>query len=221
MTNYQPKIGATDFLKRILRFTPYMPYNSDFEDNETYRELDEFGKHISDRQKDKEIQMQQLKILAKIFIPELPDGSSLDDIIKIVKSGEFMYKRQQNRYNSLIIEMEYFMSMNSHTIRYWKENLDEEDLCIDLNGILFSYRQCLKYCLQLYDLLDFNAGVKESSYNFFHGQLMTNYTSKSIDTKYIYDYLSKIIDPECRKFTIEELKEKYNYPENFKYPRHN
>lgn len=224
MTYYRPRIDAIDFLRKIQRFTPYLYYTADFDkdfnEDETYRELEEFGKEDSDFAKDRSIKKEQIRILAKIFIPELPDNISYNRLFKIVQSGDFLEKRDLKRYEDLFKEMEYFMSINSYTMDYWKANLSKEELQLDIDGLQFSYSNCFRFKIKLLDLIDFNAGVKESSYKYAHALLMTNYTSRSISTRYLDDFLGKVIDPEGQKFTLEELKEKYNYPEDFRYPRY-
>lgn len=211
---YTPKVTAFDLLKKILFFIPDYSNLDDLNLDKWYEDENENDKQAN------AVKKNQIKILTKIFIPEISPTASFEEIIKTILSGDFLYKREISRYKVLIIEMEYFMSLNSRQISILKQDLDVEDKKFELYNLQFNYTKCLKYLRQLYNLLEFSSGVKESSYRYYFAELMTKYTSRSINTRGLEDFLSKIIDPNVQLFTWDDLKENYNYPTDYIYPRY-
>jgi hypothetical protein len=214
MAIHSPKVSAFDLLKKILFFIP------------NYSNLDDLNLDLIDEdeneddKKSKAIKKNQIIILSKIFIPEISQTVSFDALVKTILSGDFLYKREISKYKDVIIEMEYFMSLNNSHISVLKQSLDAEDRIFELYNLQFNYTECLKYQRQLNSLFNFCSGIKESSYRYYYAEIMTKYTSRTINTRGLEDFLSKIIDPDVQLFTWDDLKENYNYPADYIYPRY-
>lgn len=215
MDIYFPKISAFYLLRKILFF---IPKNSNINDLIT-NGFDNYFLDSVENKPEKEVTKNQIIALSKIFVPEILPTASFEEIIKTILSGEFLFKRNISRYENLITEMEYFMSLNNKNISFIKQNLPIEETEFNLYNLQFNYFQCLNYLYQLFDLLQFNSGIKESSYKYYYAEQMTKFTTNSINTRHLENFLLKILDPEIKLYTLDDLKENYSYPADYKYPR--
>jgi hypothetical protein len=151
--------------------------------------------------------LKRIEILYKLFLPESYNAKKVGVNINNIISGDFIRKRATENYATLYrnivpfmdeISFKYFSKENKEPMRF---PYLKEYYCS-----LIEYKKCLN------NLLSFNDGVYEISYPYYFSYALVRKINKSIDQSELNYFLSYMIDPTSKVFTLEELVNEYNYP---------
>ena len=149
------------------------------------------------------IRLQQLNVLLKYFTPEIFDpiniALGLDNLIK----GQFILRRETGIYNNLFNEMDTVLQTKYPSFPKEEWNLEY---------LQRHYTRIVLFKKNINTLLMFNSGILEASYVFLYSIVMIEEFAKKLDTTYIDNFLSLVIDPLGRIVSMDRLIQDYNYP---------
>jgi hypothetical protein len=152
------------------------------------------------------VRLQQIHSSLCAFIPEIRVKDEREGIEKFY-SGEFIFYRQTDDYRKLINKMDKTISKSD-----FKSDARQ---VVSLHELQFIYGNLLSYYIKLYKLIHHNSGIMEISYPFCYPYIITKSISLSMisKAKKIKAILTLFIDPFNQKFTMEELINRFLYPE--------
>ena len=188
------KYTAGDLLDTVIEFTQMTPDPEDW----SFK-----------RQKNNDprfIRMQQILSLLWAFIPEIiikDERQAIEDFY----SGNFVRYRQIQDYQKLI------NIMDNTILKGDSGYVSKEQISLD--ELQYNYGSLLNYYIKLHKLISHNNGIMEISYPFYFSYLVTRNISESLKSKArkLKSILALFIDPFGKKFTIEELINNFDYPE--------
>ncbi len=193
MNSYSSKITAITLIYNILDLERLLPNIDDWE---------------LEKQKGnppRYVRLQQIDALFKVFTPSYyKDGDIVTGVWNFME-GQFILSRGINEYNKVIKVMD--KEINASDRSFEKE-------VWDLYHIQHNYRDLLRFKKSISQVKSHNSGMMEMSYPYFYSYLASNKILDKINCDEIDKFLSLVIDPLGRSFTVEELIRDYNYPKD-------
>jgi hypothetical protein len=152
------------------------------------------------------VRLQQIHSSLCAFIPEIRVKDERE-CIEIINSGEFIFYRNTDDYRKLINKMDKTISKSD-----FKSDIRQG---ISLHELQFIYGNLLSYYIKLYKLINHNSGIMEIGYPLCYPYIVTKTISDSMisKAKKIKAVLTLFIDPFNQKFTMEELINRFLFPE--------
>lgn len=192
--NNLEKYTAVDLLDTVIEFTQMTPEPEDWSFKRQKFNDPRF------------IRLQRILSLLWAFIPEIKikdERQAIEDFY----SGNFVLSRQIQDYQKLINIMD-------NTILK-VDSAYASKVQISLDELQFNYGNLLSYYIKLNKLINHNDGIMEISYPFYFSYLVTKNISESLKSKArkLESILALFIDPFNQKFTMEELINNFDYPE--------
>lgn len=149
------------------------------------------------------IELTQINILCELFAPEYFIANNVkSNILNVIKGG-FILRRSLDTYSEVLTKM------NTEINR---GNPHPNDIEWDLFRLRADYEDLFKYKIDLEQIVKPRGTIIEMSPKYSYTYSLKRKVSRSIEFSNIDSHLASIIDPLNRSFTIEQLKNDYNYP---------
>jgi hypothetical protein len=152
------------------------------------------------------VRLQQILSLLWAFIPEIrikDERQAIEDFY----SGNFVCSRQIQDYQKLI------NIMDNAILKGDCGYASKEQISLD--ELQFNFGNLLNYYIKLNKLISHNNGIMEICYPFYFSYIVTKNISESLKSKAtkLKSILALFIDPFGKKFTMEELINNFDFPE--------
>ncbi len=151
------------------------------------------------------IRLQQLQVLLTLFVPEVFAGSNdMASGLAGLLNGAFILERDEVRYQDLFATMDRAITASRYSPTKYSD--------WQLHELANNYERTFRFKKEISNVLTFNDGVMEMSYPYLYSFLLTKDILKQINLQEINRFLSLVIDPAGKTFTLETLIRDYNYP---------
>jgi hypothetical protein len=151
------------------------------------------------------IRFRQLRVLLKLYIPEVGNGDDTHAGLKSLLEGDFILERDATAYGSLVEMMNRELISAGVDLRNGRGRWTRQLLKDHFDSLLY-----LKTIVNR--LNNFGSGVLEASGEYRYPIVMAKKIAAQVNTESLDAFLSLTIDPLGRTFTKEELVAEHNYP---------
>lgn len=145
--------------------------------------------------------------LLEYSIPEIFEKrditSGLDDLLY----GLFILRREAGIYENLFKIMDNVIT--SYPYYHYYPTKRREWNVFDL---IHTYINVISFKKAINKISYWNNGIINMDYQSSYSVIMTKKVRKQIDTKYIDEFLSLVVDPFAKTVTMDELIQNFNYP---------
>jgi hypothetical protein len=152
------------------------------------------------------VKLKQLDSLLKLFTPEVYEKDNFSLCFDAVLNGKFLIGRDLSTYSEIFDGMDAEITSQPY-IPEKHEEWDEFSLRHNFTDLL-RFRNSIEM------VRSHNSGTAEISYHYFYSVAVSEEFIRALNLKKIDDFLWKVIDPEQRIFTKEQLVADHAYPDD-------
>gem|GEM_PF-1513877 len=152
------------------------------------------------------VKLQQLDSLLKVFTPEIYQKDNFPHCFDAVLTGKFLMSRDLNIYSGIFSEMDAEIAAQP----YIPEKHGEWDEFY----LRHNFTDLLQFRNSVEMVRSHNSGIAEISYHYLYSVAVSEEFIRQMNLKKVDDFLWKVIDPQQRIFSKEQLVADYGYPDD-------
>jgi hypothetical protein len=152
------------------------------------------------------VKLKQLDSLLKLFTPEVYEKDNFSHCFDAVLNGKFLLSRDLSTYSEIFARMEAEIASQPY--------IPEKHTDWDEFSLMHNFCDLLRFRNSIEMVRSHNSGIAEISYHYLYSVAVSEEFIRALNLKKIDDFLWKVIDPEQRIFTKEQLVADHAYPDD-------